>query len=74
MAESREQIVAFACRCGKPHRIQVNHYDRVILSCGHPYWALQPKRNGPYQMFPWPGPNLTRQEYYEKYPEERDKS
>jgi hypothetical protein len=56
------QSVQFACPCGKTHRFTVEHYDRVIVQCGRPWWALQPKRNGPLVMFPWPGRNLTREE------------
>jgi hypothetical protein len=70
MAKVTEHLVAFHCACGSVHHISVQHYDRVIVSCGRPYWALQPKRNGPLRMFPWPGSNLTRQEYREKYPNE----
>jgi hypothetical protein len=70
MSNLPDQTVTGTCRCGKAFRIRVSHYDRVILSCQHPYWALQPRRNGPLVMFPWPGPALTRAEYRAKYPDE----
>lgn len=53
------------CPCGKLHRVEAQHYDRMIMECKRPYWALQPKRNGPLVLFPHPGPNLTRQEMAE---------
>lgn len=56
-------VIVKKCACGKVHAVDnVVHYDRVILDCGRPYWVLQPKRNGPLTLFPWPGPNLTRAE------------
>ena len=54
------------CPCGKVHRFDIAHYDRVIVGCGRRYWALQPRRNGPLKMFPWPGPNLSARELAEK--------
>ena len=56
------QAVSVRCQCGGTHRVSVCHYDRVVLPCGKPYWTLQPRRNGPYELKPWPGPNLTRVE------------
>jgi hypothetical protein len=50
------------CACGKIHRVEAQHYDRIIVECGLRYWALQPKSKGPLVLFPWPGPNLTREE------------
>jgi hypothetical protein len=53
--------------CGKIHRVEAVHYDRIITDCGRPWFVLQPKRNGPLVLFPHPGPALTRREYAEKY-------
>ena len=56
------QNVAVKCQCGTLHRFRAQHYDRVIVECGRKYWTLQPRRDGPYLLKPWPGPNLTREE------------
>jgi len=56
------QSVSVDCPCGKTHRFRVDHYDRVIVECGRPYWALQPHRDSAYVLKSWPGPNLTREE------------
>lgn len=58
------------CACGKIHIVEADHYDRIILDCGRKFFVLQPKRNGPLELRPWPGPNLTREEYKAKYPGE----
>ena len=50
------------CACGKVHRVEAEHYDRIIVECGAKVWALQPRRGGPLVLFPWPGRNLTREE------------
>lgn len=50
------------CPCGTQHRFTAKHYDVGRAQCGRFFWALQPKRNGAMKMFPWPGPNLTREE------------
>lgn len=48
------------CPCGETHGQYLGHYDRMKASCGRVYWVLQPKRNGPYKLRPWPGlPGLT---------------
>ena len=64
--DNRAQLVSVACACGVKHLFPCGHYDRVIVSCGRRYWALQPKRNGELKLFPWPGENLTRREMIEK--------
>lgn len=46
--------------------MSVDHYDRVLLACGKPYWVLQPRRDGPYVLKPHPGQNLTRAEMLER--------
>ncbi len=56
------------CACGKTHRVEAQHYDRVQVECGLRYWALQPQGKGPLVLFPWPGPNLTREEMSGKVP------
>lgn len=61
------ESLSVACPCGKTHTFCAGHYDRVLVSCGRPYWALRPRRNGPLQLYPWPGPNLTRAEYLAKH-------
>lgn len=60
------QMVSVACSCGVNHLFSCGHYDRVIVSCGRRYWALQPKRDGALKLFPWPGENLTRREMIDK--------
>jgi hypothetical protein len=55
------------CQCGRTHVVEaVYHYDRFILQCGAPVIALRPKRYGPLGFY-LSRPNLTRQEYIEKY-------
>lgn len=51
-----------SCECGKKLVGVFGHYDRKICPCGRGYWALQPKREGPLAIYPWPGPNFTRTE------------
>lgn len=67
-------LVIHVCECGKAHRLFVAHYDRVLLKCGRMVWALQPKRNGPLAMFPWPGPPMTARELAAKESGERDEN
>jgi hypothetical protein len=64
---SAEPIKLFKpCPCGKPHELaEAGHYDRFKMSCGRLYWTLQPKRNGPLVLYPWPGPNLKAWELAE---------
>ena len=60
MSERATQWCQVDCSCGQKHGANLGHYDRVQGSCGKVYWALQPKRNGPLVLFPWPGfPGLT---------------
>ena len=66
------QEVSVVCTCGKTHCFNIRHYDRVLLSCVRPMWALQPKRNGPLVMFPWPGPALTARELAAKEAAEQE--
>ena len=65
------ETVPYLCHCGKTGVIiDVRHYDRYILPCGHPVWALRSKRFGRLEFIRWPGPALTREEMRQKYPEE----
>lgn len=62
------ETVSVVCRCGKIHVVEnIAHYDHILVSCGAPYFAVRPMRFGPLKLVPWAGPNLTRQEYREKY-------
>ena len=56
------QTLTVECPCLAVHCVTLQHYERVKVKCGRIYWALQPKRGGPLELFPWPGPNLTREE------------
>jgi hypothetical protein len=51
------QTVSFACdQCARRLRVTLAHYDLgACPGCGKTYWALQPKRQGPFIMFPHPG-------------------
>jgi len=65
--ELQGQNCAYMCKCGKVHTVTgIVHYGKYLLSCGAAVWALQPKRNGPLKLFPWPGPALTKWELEEK--------
>ncbi len=44
-----------ACACESTGGQYFGHYDVVRCSCGRFYWALQPRANGPLQVFPHPG-------------------
>ena len=55
-------LMTAVCECGAVHRFSGKHYDVARAQCGRFFWALQPKRNGAMKMFPWPGPNLTREQ------------
>lgn len=57
-----EEPVAFHCDCGSKSQELLKHYGLLRCTCGKFWWALRPKRNGRLRMFPWPGPNLTREE------------
>jgi len=67
-----KQLVIHACECGRAHHLTVGHYDRMLLKCGRMMWALQPKRNGPLVMFPWPGPPMPARELAQKESDERE--
>jgi len=60
MSERVTMFCSVKCDCGQTHGATLGHYDRVEGSCGKIYWALQPRRNGPFVLFSWPGfPGLT---------------
>jgi hypothetical protein len=50
-----EKWCALECECGAKGGQYVRHYDLVSCSCGRMYWALQAKRDGPYELVLWPG-------------------
>ena len=57
------------CGCGSTGQVVLGHYEIGRCPCGRFFWALQPKRNGPLALFPWPGPTLTKWQL-----EEQDKN
>ena len=60
------------CRaCGKIHRVEAVHYDRIQTECGSKWFVLQPKRDGPLILVPHPGMPLTRWQMAEKEAVER---
>jgi hypothetical protein len=56
------QLVQIECACGVVHRFSAKHYEVARTECGRFYWSLAPKRDGRLKLFPWPGPNLTREQ------------
>lgn len=50
----------------KLHRVEADHYDRIITECGQKWFVLQPRRNGPLVLRVHPGEPLTRRELEEK--------
>jgi len=62
IAAPTTQTIGIGCACGSLHRFATKHYEVSRVACGRFYWALQPRRNGNLQLFPWPGPNLTREQ------------
>ena len=52
-------------KCGKLHRVEAEHYYRIITECGQKWFVLQPKRNGPFVLRIHPGEPLTRQQMAE---------
>ena len=62
----KSETLTVVCPCGAIYRTTIEHYQKVMPKCGRTYWALQPHRNGPLQLFPWPGPNLTREQMKER--------
>lgn len=41
--------------CGAKGGQYLRHYEVMRCSCGHFFWALQPKWNGPLVLFVHPG-------------------
>lgn len=62
------QCVVNHCGCGQKGMAVVKHYDIVQCNkCGVFWWALQPKRGGLLEAWPWPGGrNLIAVELKEK--------
>jgi len=54
-AVDEERYLTISCQCGKKCGCYLRHYERVRCACDRVYWALRPKRNGPMQLWPWPG-------------------
>ena len=51
------QFLRNPCECGAGGGWRmVGHYDVVSCNCGKKFWALQPKRNGPFVAYPWTSP------------------
>lgn len=50
-----KQHLAWVCECGLSHCAEMSHYQRVRCSCGVTWWALQPKRDGAFALYHWPG-------------------
>ncbi len=53
-------------KCRKLHRVEAEHYDRVLTECGQKWFVLQPQRHGPLVLRVHPGEPLTRQQMAEK--------
>lgn len=43
------------CDCGNAGMVRILHWQKVRCVCNKVWWALQPKKNGPLKLFPWPG-------------------
>ncbi len=52
---AQRQRLSIRCECGSHCGQTLAHYEIVKCNCGNCYWALQPRRNGPLKLFPWPG-------------------
>lgn len=52
---SHEQYCSVECACGEKIGTYFAHYDIARCLCGRSWWALQPKRNGPFKLYLWPG-------------------
>ena len=51
-----EQRIPLSCPCGARGTVTLKHWELFRCSkCGRFFWALQPKRPGPFVFFPWPG-------------------
>jgi hypothetical protein len=70
--KAKKPWVSIRCECGETHGNYLGHYDRLRASCGRFFWVLQPNCDGPFQLFPWPGQNLSRAEMAEKFGEEAE--
>lgn len=50
------------CDCARKGTVKLGHYD--VVRCPHcncQFWALQPQRDSPLKLFPWPGlPGMER--------------
>lgn|GEM_PF-4097585 len=51
-----EQFFTLPCDCRGKRGVKLGHYDIVRCpDCRCEFWALQPRRDGPLKLFPWPG-------------------
>lgn len=52
------------CACGKIHRVETEHYERLLLVCAdkqrRAFWSIRRQRNGPLELRPWPGPPFAK--------------
>jgi len=64
--ETKYQVPAerltVTCECGAVHVFTLGWHEVGRAKCGHSFWALQPRKNGPLQIFLWPGPPMTKWE------------
>jgi len=56
---NKEERLSMRCRCGNAFSAMMQHYDLVTCKCSRIFWALQPHRDGPLKLFPWPGDYRT---------------
>jgi hypothetical protein len=50
------------CDCSRKGVVKLGHYEVARCpQCNCQFWAVQPKRNGPLVIRPWPGlPGMER--------------
>lgn len=61
-APDTAEWVGSRCACGHGGGARLKHYELMRCKCGKFEWALRPRRDGPLEAFPWPGPPKTREE------------
>lgn len=54
-SEPPAQVFRIHCSCGHKGRVSLRHYEKVRCRCGKRYWALQPHKGGPLELFDHPG-------------------
>jgi hypothetical protein len=51
-----EQDFTVPCDCRRKGTVKLGHYDVVRCpDCNCKFWAVQPERDGPLVLRPWPG-------------------